>query len=408
MSPNYKGTVFVTDADRGSAVSIIRSLGRQGWRVMAADSNASSLGFKSRYTAERVLYPDPEIQPGPFVDVVLDAAQAQHIDLIIPVTDATILPLSAARARFNDLCPIAMPSVAELETVNNKRKTFDLARELGVPVPRTDPVHTLDEARRIAPELSWPVVLKPQSSSLYQDQQSIESFQVSYANDVEDLAVRVGEFEGRCAVLLQEYCRGTGYGVEVLMREGRPLAAFQHKRLREIPVTGGASAFRESVPLDQDLYDYSIRLLQSLNWTGLAMVEFKTGADGPKLMEINGRVWGSLPLAVHSGIDFPAQLAELYQRDPDQDPAEPDLHYRVGVRSRNLELDIVWIVSVLLGLKRYPFLKIPGRLAAVSAFLGIFNPMYKLDVQSWTDPGPGLAEIPKIIKRLRQKLQERM
>ena len=72
----------------------------------------------------------------------------------------------------------------------------------------------------------------------------------------------LARFEGRCAVLLQEYYRGSGQGVELLMHAGRPLAAFQHRRLREVPVNGGASAFRESVPLDGELYRHSVRLLR--------------------------------------------------------------------------------------------------------------------------------------------------
>ena len=41
-------TVLVTDAGRGSAISIIRSLGRRGMSVVAADADPSSAGFSSR------------------------------------------------------------------------------------------------------------------------------------------------------------------------------------------------------------------------------------------------------------------------------------------------------------------------------------------------------------------------
>ena len=125
-----------------------------------------------------------------------------------------------------------------------------------------------------------------------------------------------------------------------------------------MPITGGASALRESVPVDAELLGYAQRLLGELRWTGLAMVEFRVGPDGPVLMEINGRIWGSLPLAVKSGVDFPIRLAELYLgRTPDR----RDRHgrpARVGVRSRNLGLELVWIASVLR--KRAP-LPVPAR-----------------------------------------------
>ena len=57
------------------------------------------------------------------------------------------------------------------------------------------------------------------------------------------------QFVGRCAVLLQEYGPGEAHGVELLLVDGRPLAAFQHRRIHEVPLTGGASSLRESVPL---------------------------------------------------------------------------------------------------------------------------------------------------------------
>src|SRR5260370_21799115 len=210
-----------------------------------------------------------------------------------------------ARARFENVCKLALPDAAALEVVTNKMKTLQLAEELNVPVPRTSLVHTAQEAVEAAQFLGWPVVLKPQASLLYGKQGGSQYLTVSYAEHKDRLAELMQPFEGRCPVLLQEYYRGTGYGVELLMFQGQPLAAFQHQRLREIPINGGASAFRQSVALDPVLYGQAVRLLTRLNWTGLAMVEFKVGSEGPKLMEINGRVWGSLPLAVHSGMDFP-------------------------------------------------------------------------------------------------------
>jgi predicted ATP-grasp superfamily ATP-dependent carboligase len=205
-------------------------------------------------------------------------------------------------------------------------------------------------------------------------------------------------------VLLQEYHSGDGYGVELLMFEGQPICAFQHKRLHEVPITGGASSLRESVNLDPILYEHSRRMLAALNWTGLAMVEFKLTEDGMCLMEINGRVWGSLPLAVHSGMDFPAHLAELYLSESPTVPPEPDTQYRVGVRARNLNLDIVWLLSVLRGNRRHPNIEVPARSELVPAICGYFNPLYKTDVQSWDDPLPGLLELPRIATRLLRKI----
>ena len=399
-----QATVLVTDASRGSAVSIIRSLGRRGMHVIAADSEARSPGFYSRYAAGRLRYPRPDESPEEMVEVLLAAARTRRIDLIVPVTDETILPLVAARERFADVCRLAVPDTRALGTSRDKMATFELAAELGIPLPRTELVSTVDEALRAAPALGWPVVLKPRFSRILRDGGGVERYAVSYAANDEALAEEMGLLEGHSDVLLQEYCAGEAHGVEVLAHEGRALAAFQHRRLREVPITGGASSFRESVVLEPVLFDHAARLLAALEWTGLAMVEFKVGNGGPRLMEVNGRIWGSLPLAVKSGIDFPAGLAEVCFGNVPGPDHRPDTSYAVGVRSRNLDLEVVWIGSTLRRARRYPGVPTPRRRQAVAAALRLVYPGDGFDILAREDPRPGLVELVRIAGKLRGKL----
>jgi hypothetical protein len=252
------------------------------------------------------------------------------------------------------------------------------------------------DAVAAASELGYPVVVKPTVSRELRLDGTIGSYEVSYAADAEQLRRRLGPIEGS-AVLLQRWLPGTGLGVELLMDRGRPLAAFQHRRIREVPPTGGASALRESVDLDADLYDHAVRMLAEIGWTGLAMVEFRRGPDGiGHLMEINGRVWGSLPLAVLAGMDFPGRLADLLVDGPPPEGQPVVTDYRRGVRARNLRLDVGWIGAVLLGRRRYPFLPWPGRAAALGAALSLLDPRIKDDHLSTSDPGPGLALLASI------------
>jgi predicted ATP-grasp superfamily ATP-dependent carboligase len=383
----HPATILVTDAGRGSALAIIRSLGRAGYRVVAADCDRCSAGFASRYASERVVYPPPDSDPEGAARLTLDVAPRLGVDLIIPVTDWLLLPLSAMRECFDDVCDLAAPSPEALAMASDKAATLVLAERLDVPVPRTHLVETVGEAIAATRDLTWPVVLKPRASRLRRGG-GMEAFTVAYARDPEDLAERMAPLEGRCAVLLQEYCAGVGVGVEMLLHQGRLLAAFQHRRLREVPVSGGASAFRESVPLDPVLLDYAISLLRELSWTGLAMVEFKVGPDGPRLMEVNGRVWGSLPLAVMSGVDFPRLLTEMLLEGPPPAGAPPVTAYRVGVRARSLPLDIAWMGAVLLGRRRPAGMPMPSRLAAVGAALQLLDPTCRTDSFAWDDPRP--------------------
>ena len=382
--------VLVTDAGRGSAIAVIRSLGRAGLHVIAADHERRSPGFRSRYAAERLVYPDPAGNPAAVVELLHQRAAARQVDLIVPVSDELMLPLAAARGRFAGLSSLAIPDDAALEQVVDKTATAALAGRLGVPLPRTAVVRTVDEALAVAPGLGWPVVLKPATSCLLRGG-AAERFHISYADRPATLAARMEQLEGRCAVLVQEYRSGEGHGVELLLDRGRPLMAFQHRRLHEVPISGGASALRESVALDPRLLGHSVRLLAALRWTGLAMVEFRLGSAGPVLMEVNGRIWGSLPLALKSGVDFPLGLARLYL-DPEPEPEAAANGAALGVRSRNLRLELVWIASVLRRRRRYPFLAAPPRRDGLVAALRLPLPGDGFDVLCRDDPAPGISD----------------
>ena len=383
--------VLVTDAARGSALAIIRSLARRGWEVTAADADALGPGLYSRYVHHRARYAPPREDPDRAVADIRDIVRERRIDVVVPVTDDVIAPLVAMGTDFAG-CEIAGPPRDALAKTQDKRMTIEIAERLGIPVPRTRIVRTATEAAVEASALGWPVVLKPERSKRYEHGHPLDTFAVTYAENDAQLRARIGPIVGRSAILLQEYYAGEGHGVGMLLHEGRPLAAFQHRRLREFPLTGGTSSYRESVALDPVLYDYSARLLGALQWTGIALVEFKVGERGPRLMEVNGRAWGSLPLAVQSGVDFPAQWLELYRSGPPAVGTPPQTTYVVGVRSRDLATELAWIGSSVFRRRSYAFERRPGPLAVLSAALGLLSP-FGHDVRSVADPMPGLIEL---------------
>jgi predicted ATP-grasp superfamily ATP-dependent carboligase len=372
--------------------------------VIAADSEGRSPGFYSRYAAGRLRYPSPRVDPEGALTVLIRAAKERRLDLIVPVGDELTLLLSEERDRFAGVCALALPSRDGYATTQDKLATLALAREREVPVPRTALVSTVEEARNAADSLGWPVVVKPRSSSARPVGRGVEHYEVSYAENPAALDAELAGLAGRYEILLQEYCRGEGHGVELLLHRGRPLTAFQHRRMHEVPITGGASALRESVPLDPTLFEYSTRLLAALDWTGLAMVEFKLGPDGPRLMEINGRVWGSLPLAFKSGVDFPARMAELFLGSGPRNGDAPDTSYELGVRSRNLDLEVIWIASTLRGRRGHRLVEVPARREAIRAAVRLLYPRDGFDILSRDDPRPGLAEVARIAAKLRRKV----
>lgn len=105
-----------------------------------------------------------------------------------------------------------------------------------------------------------------------------------------------------------------------LFNQGTPVCYFSHRRLREKPPAGGVSVLCESAPVDDKLKAAAELLLKKAQWHGVAMIEFRVSEDGTGyLMEVNPRFWGSLQLAIDSGINFPwlLYLASNGQRVPE-------------------------------------------------------------------------------------------
>jgi len=399
--PEERGRVLVTDAGRGSAVSIIRSLGRANWHVIAGDADQYSPGFYSNYAHRALRYTSPANDSKRFVDELVQLARTERLDIIIPVTDEAILPLAAGRSRFPRSTQLAIPNDEQLRAVHDKVATLTLAERLGVPIPRTELVTTVGEAARHCRRLGWPVVLKPRHSRVHLDNRIIAR-QVQYASSLRELADAFASAGNASEFLLQEYWPGEGHGVELLLDRGEPRLAFQHRRLREVPPSGGPSSYREAVSLDPLLLEHATLLLRELGWTGLAMVEFKCGVRGARLMEINGRIWGSLPLAVASGVDFPLHLAELMMGRTLSDLPSS---YVIGRKRRNMELEVAWVAQVLFSKRdsSEPASRTPRR-RALALLIELSLAWREMDNYWEDDLRPLAAEVLRAAGRLQRKL----
>jgi predicted ATP-grasp superfamily ATP-dependent carboligase len=177
---------------------------------------------------------------------------------------------------------------------------------------------------------------------------------VHYAHDESDLWRLYAEHDYLAGYpsLIQERIVGPGTGLFVLFEHGTLLTAFCHERLREKPPSGGVSVLCESVPVPTELTDDAVRLLGPLRWHGVAMLEYKRDLRTRDrfLIEVNGRFWGSLQLAVDAGVDFPYLGFQLaLGRRPDV-PAT----FRTGVQNR-------WLLGDLDNLLSRIFNRTPGR-----------------------------------------------
>lgn len=340
--------VLVTDAATNHALALTRSLGARGIGVTACDDNLFAKSFYSRFCRDSFVYPSPRHSVSRFVESVVARANTGAYDVLFPMTEKAILPLSLARGRLHPSVKIPLPSHEAIVAAFDKATILRLAEELAIPIPRTIQVESAAELEAAAAHLGLPLAMKSCTSELTKEDAIVSAPSTRYVFHKEDLQHQYEQVRSaRCSTLLQEFVPGEGYGIFALFNEGKPRAWFAHRRLRDVIATGSGSAFRESIPLDPRMKESAQRLLTALRWHGVAMVEFKLDSRSrtPKLMEVNGRFWNSLPLAIAAGVDFPFLLYRL-ALDGDVDPLES---YKVGVRGRWLLGDIRHLISVVKG-----------------------------------------------------------
>lgn len=383
--------ILVTDAENRAALAVTRSLGRAGHHVAVAHHRHPTLASSSRYCAQRLVVPDAVVDPDAFVVAIAGAVADHALDAVIPVSDITTLALAQAAEAGNLPGRICTPAYAQLELAADKQRTLELGRRLGVPVPRSVIVHAPQQALTV-PDFPYPVVVKPARSRVWSGGRWHFN-EICYAQSPGHLRAILDSLEApRFPVLIQERIEGPGIGVFACYDRGRLLALFSHRRIREKPPSGGISVLRESVPVDPVAGAHARALLEALQWHGVAMVEFKQDhRDGQlKLMEINGRLWGSLQLAIDAGIDFPVMMAGLLAGER----IEAIATYRTGVLTRWLWGDIDSLLSLFL--KRRKNLNLPpdhpGRWATLLRFLVPWQPGMHYEVLSVSDPRPWLYE----------------
>ena len=383
--------ILVLDGNQNQAVASVRSLAKAGHEVLVGESSSWSKAGWSRSCHGTFRYPDPEKDAAGFVARIAEVTRPRPGTLVLPMTEATTLPLSAQRdTLFATGAQLVLPPHADVLRAFNKDEMVRLASSLGIAVPKTILVCTAEQAREAVEVTGFPLVLKPCNSVEAGSDGAVRiTGRPRYARNLDELEDRFKEMIRICSqMLVQEFVDGEGTGYFALMRHGELRAEFAHRRLRDVHPTGSGSALRVSVEPDPQVRAASLAILQGLRWHGVAMVEFRQIPDKqPVFMEVNGRFWNSLPLACYAGADFPAWLAQVAETG-DIAQQGPCL---TGVSCRWLLGDFRHLIEVLRGAPAgYPRVY-PGRLrtllAIVTPVRGTFHDNFQ-----WQDPLPELGD----------------
>jgi predicted ATP-grasp superfamily ATP-dependent carboligase len=391
--------ILVTDGDQRPALAVTRALGQQGAEVVVGEERRRSLAAASTYSAGHVIYPSPYRDPEGFSRFLPEFIQRARVDIVIPISEVTTY-LIAFHKELQQYARIPIPEFEAFDFVSNKWALLQHAQKLNIPIPRTLFVDGPDELDDILTRVAYPAVVKPFRSRLLTAQGWLVT-RVHYANSPTELRRLYREQAYlRYPSLIQERVVGPGVGLFVLCNRGELVAIFSHRRLREKPPSGGVSVLRESIPVDPRLRDAAMQLFKPLRWHGVAMVEYKLDRSIGQavLMEVNGRFWGSLQLAIDAGMNFPSLLCRLATDGASVPSQEP----RIGVKSRWLLGDLDHLLMRLF--KRASDLHLPegfpSRTQTLLQFLKFYEPGLHYEILSLRDPRPFLYELAQYLRHL--------
>lgn len=384
-------------------LAIVRELGRAGVRVIGIAHDQHAIGLASRYLEHQLVVTQPRSQE--LIVALRNLGDVYGPCSLIAVSESNLTWLAANRNFLGKVHPI-IPTQEMLAVVLDKQRTLTAAKAVDITVPDSIEPVSMKHAGELANSFKFPAVLKwkdPNSVAKKLEDNGLAMIKAEYVYSPEEFLTVSRRYEplGEWPIL-QTYCPGRGLGQFFYMHQGKAVRRFQHLRVAEWPPEGGFSSVCDSIPLDNHtaLQNKSIALLNYIGWEGVAMVEYRWDptTNEAVLMEINGRYWGSYPLAVHCGGAF-APISYFLANDI----ALPPLGgVSSGIRCRMMSTELKRLYRILFDNKKIVdrSFKIE-KWAELSRFIeDFFRPNVTYYVWDKDDPGPFRADLANLIRKV--------
>ena len=316
--------LIVEDGFQRGSLAACRALSRAGWRV-GIGSPDEGFASSSKFATAWHRVPPPEENEAGFVDAVRKAVEAGGYDVVFGAGDGEVLALSASRDELGATFPYGPHE--DVVRAFDKIALAEAAQRAGLAVPR--------ETR---PE-DAPVVVKPRRTTVHDPEGGALRLRAQVAETAEVAREQVAYLESVGAEpLVQEYVEGDLVAlIAVTDRDGHVVSALQQRTQKIWPSGSGGTVRARTEPVDEGLAERVGTLLADLHWFGIAQTQFQAppGRD-PVLIDLNGRFYGSMALALAAGPNLPAIWAALALEEPLPVVESP----RTGVRYHWLESDL--------------------------------------------------------------------
>lgn len=278
-TPENDATILVTAAGAAATAARIGRLRRQGFRVIAVDSDPDAEGL---YLADSA-YTVPEGTAPDFLPTVRRICAAEGVRAIVPLVDEELV---AVWDLAGDGVEILLPHAAMVALCLDKLDLMSALRGSGIGTPRT----------RLAADgpgdLAYPLVVKPRTGRGGRGVRIART-----ADELRDILAGVAAPD---RTILQEYVAGAEFSVSVVVwRDGHVQAVVP----KQVVVKEGSSRYAVS-RRSSAITATCVEIAHALDADGPFNVQLRLdGAGVPRVFEINPRFSGSAALTAASGVD---------------------------------------------------------------------------------------------------------
>lgn len=289
---------FVLGIGTQTGLSILRSLGRKGIRVVGMDNANLPMGRMSRYCRAFIRYADYSQLRETLIHI---GRQCDRKFPIIVSSDALALFMDEHRIDLSPYYLFNWQPTRRIDDVINKHVMLRLAGEIGLDTPRT---WQSDECglERILAEITFPALIKPSYTA--------GTKKGTIANSRQELQAATRQDLFREGFIVQEFIRGPEKNIVVVEtysnRQGDVVALSCGRKVRQLPRDVGIATYIEPCH-EGEAIAQAVRFVKYLGYFGIADIEFKKSlSDGRyKFIEINPRAAGFNEFAVAQGVDLP-------------------------------------------------------------------------------------------------------
>jgi predicted ATP-grasp superfamily ATP-dependent carboligase len=307
----WPGTGALVVGGDYQGLGIARSLGRHHVPVVVIDDERS-IAAASRFVTHHERLRDLR-HPANALAALHDVAKRLDLNgwVLYPTREETVALVAQHRDELARQYRVPTPPLSSVQAAWDKRRTYRLAEELGIPVPRC--WFPSREADLDDVDLATPVVVKPAIKENFFYATGAKAWRADDRAQLRDAYRRATGVVRPDEVIVQELIAGGGdaqLAYCALFKDQEALATMTVRRHRQHPSDfGRASTFVETIDLPE-LEELALRFLRSIDYYGLVELEFKQDrASGSyKLLDVNARTWGYHTLGAAAGVDFPYLL----------------------------------------------------------------------------------------------------